>query len=212
MPRFGGVAPRYGNYSPRFGGYAPRGFAPRSFMGPGRTGYAPRVGAGMNRIPYRGNAYAANGLNRYGGDRDRHSHGRRPYYNGFNGLPYAYNYGVVPVLSLRHRSVALRRPTGTTTRISLRKMITAATSPRLIRITASQPTLSRALNMANPRRKATRRSPFRRPALKRTCRRPRRAPSRASLTPADPLLLARSRLSPSSLTTAASRSRYITTC
>ena len=50
----------------------------------------------MNRIPYRGNAYAANGLNRYGGDRDRHSRGRRPYYNGFNGLPYAYNYGVYP--------------------------------------------------------------------------------------------------------------------
>ncbi len=50
----------------------------------------------MNPIPYRGNAYAANGRIRYGGDRDGHFHGRRPYYNGFNGLPYAYNYGVYP--------------------------------------------------------------------------------------------------------------------
>lgn len=50
----------------------------------------------MNHIPYHGNAYAANGLNRYGGDRDGHLHGRRPYYNGFNGLPYAYNYGAYP--------------------------------------------------------------------------------------------------------------------
>ena len=103
-PRFGGLAPRYGSFSPRYGGYAPRGFAPRGFMGPGRTGYAPRTGAGMNRTPYRGNVYGRQ-VNAYGsrvrtpngGDHDRRSPHRRPYYNGFNGLPYAYNYGAYPL-------------------------------------------------------------------------------------------------------------------
>lgn len=54
-------------------------------------------------MPYRGNqygrtgnAYAANGRNRYGDGHDRRSHGRRPYYNRFNGLPYAYDYGAWP--------------------------------------------------------------------------------------------------------------------
>lgn len=54
-------------------------------------------------MPYRansygrlGNAYAANGRSAYGGDHGRDPHHRRPYYNRFNGLPYAYNYGVWP--------------------------------------------------------------------------------------------------------------------
>jgi hypothetical protein len=113
-PRFGGFAPRYGNFSSRFGSYAPRGYAPRGFAprygnfrpsgfvprgyaGTGR--YAPRSGAGLNRAPYRGNEYGRLG-NEYAGNRYGGGHGRgrhhRPFYNGFNGLPYAYDYGAWP--------------------------------------------------------------------------------------------------------------------
>jgi len=65
----------------------------------------------MNRAPYRrfGNGGEGYGYGRFGGDRygrgrdhgrgrghDGRFHHRMPYYGGFNGLPYAYNYGAWP--------------------------------------------------------------------------------------------------------------------
>lgn len=96
-PRFGGFAPRYGGFAPRGGDFRPQGFAPRGFPGLGRTGYANRFGAGMDRAPYRGNEYerGGNGWAREGGDHHRDHH-RMPYYNGFNGYASPYNYGAYP--------------------------------------------------------------------------------------------------------------------
>jgi hypothetical protein len=90
-----GYAPR--DYAPRYGNFRPSGFVPRGYAGTGR--YAPRSGSGLNRAPYRGSGYGRMGNqyggNRYGGDHGR-GHHHRPFYNGFNGLPYAYDYGAWP--------------------------------------------------------------------------------------------------------------------
>ncbi|HWE83733.1 MAG TPA: hypothetical protein VG267_02230 [Terracidiphilus sp.] len=99
-PRSGGLAPRYGGVAPRVGNFRPQGYAPRGYLGPGRTGYAPRAGAPMYRAPYRGDSrYRGDGYGRGGngygheGDRDHH---RRRYDRGFNGLNYGYGYPAYP--------------------------------------------------------------------------------------------------------------------
>ena len=110
-PRMGGFtshgpAQRFGGFAPRNGSFRTGGFAPNGWMGSGRTRFTPRSGAGVNRFPYRrfgdfhpGKGSNGHGGNHYGGDRsgrghdrDEHFHHRRPFYNEFNGLPYAYGY------------------------------------------------------------------------------------------------------------------------
>lgn len=91
---FGGSAPHFGGIAPRGGSFRPQGYAPRGYVGPGRTGFAPRSGRPMYRAPYRGSSYGpgVNGYGREGGD-----HHRRPYERGFNGLNYGYGYPAYPL-------------------------------------------------------------------------------------------------------------------
>jgi len=101
-PRIGGPAPRYGGFAPRNGGFRPRGLAPSGFTGPGRTRFSRPPGGFRYRTPYRryGDGREGNGRSHYGDHhrrgRDRNFDRRRPFYNGFNGLPYAYGYGALP--------------------------------------------------------------------------------------------------------------------
>lgn len=71
-------------------------------MNPGRTRFSRPPGGFRYRTPYHrfGDGRQGNGHNHYRDrhrrDRDRDFDHHRAFYNGFNGLPYAYNYGALP--------------------------------------------------------------------------------------------------------------------